>query len=57
MFLNDIGTVSYFPDIDDNFVILKPQWMTDMFATICTLKHNFVKNGILIRSECDQVRN
>jgi len=55
IFMNDIGVISYFPDLDEDFLILSPQWLTDMFATVCTLKHNFVKNGILMRSECFQI--
>ena len=96
LFLNDIGAISYFPDLDASLVFLRPQVLRFSFLfsfipliflvsvddwRVCdnmcdaiiifdlnryihvffsifigTLKHNFVKNGILLRSECDQVR-
>lgn len=35
----------------DNIVILDPQWLVDLFATVITTSPNFVRNGII--KSCD----
>lgn len=49
-FLNELGTIVW---VDDprltNMVILDPQWLAKLMATLITSKMNFVNNGILER--------
>ena len=49
-FYHDMGEILYFPDVSPDVVIIDPQWITKMFATIVTVKSNFVHNGILDES-------
>ena len=48
-YFNDLGTIAYFKEVDPSIVIIDPQWITKMFATIITTGGQalFVKNGIL----------
>eukprot|EP01102_Stenamoeba_stenopodia_P006506 TRINITY_DN1787_c0_g1_i2.p1 TRINITY_DN1787_c0_g1~~TRINITY_DN1787_c0_g1_i2.p1 ORF type:complete len:1288 (-),score=192.66 TRINITY_DN1787_c0_g1_i2:91-3954(-) len=49
-FLGDLGSLIYFNDSRsglDDLLILDPQWLTSLLATLITTKKNFVKNGIL----------
>lgn len=44
------GSLLRFKDITpelDNLIILDPQWLTKVFATIITTKMNFIKEGII----------
>jgi hypothetical protein len=53
-FLSDLGTIVYFSDVRqglDNFIVLDPQWLTSLLATLITTKKNFVKKGILELTE------
>jgi len=54
-FLSDSGAVTWFPLVDRELVVYDNQWITNMFATIITLKTNFVVNGVLSRSACSQL--
>ncbi|MDP2439088.1 MAG: protein kinase [archaeon] len=54
-FLTDTGTICYFPEQNPDLVVLHPQWITDTFSTIITLKANFVKQGFLLHSDLPQI--
>lgn len=48
-FMNSVGSLVYF-DTDPllrNLIILDPQWLTRMMASLFTTKHRFVSGGIL----------
>lgn len=50
-FFHDVGLVTYLSKDNktqsDGIVVLEPQWIADLFSSIISLKHNYVKNGIL----------
>eukprot|EP00026_Physarum_polycephalum_P000022 Phypoly_transcript_00022.p1 GENE.Phypoly_transcript_00022~~Phypoly_transcript_00022.p1 ORF type:complete len:3281 (-),score=556.54 Phypoly_transcript_00022:159-8669(-) len=48
-FLHNQGTLVYFPKDPGlkDFVILDPQWLTVMLASIITTKHTYAKDGVL----------
>eukprot|EP01088_Endostelium_zonatum_P017644 TRINITY_DN530_c1_g1_i2.p1 TRINITY_DN530_c1_g1~~TRINITY_DN530_c1_g1_i2.p1 ORF type:complete len:1951 (-),score=435.72 TRINITY_DN530_c1_g1_i2:123-5267(-) len=49
-FLSHVGSIVYFGDNDPglkDIIILDPQWITKIFATVVSLKLNFVKGGVL----------
>lgn len=49
-FLNDLGTIVWVDDARlSSMVILDPQWLAKLMATLITSKMNFVNNGILER--------
>lgn len=50
-FLHDLGAILYFKEVDSNVVILNPQWVAQLFATIITFKHSFARDGLLCRSD------
>jgi serine/threonine protein kinase/GTPase SAR1 family protein len=48
--LHLLGSVVRFKDAGgglENYVILDPQWVTKIFATIITTKQNFVRDGVI----------
>ena len=48
--LNELGVVIHFNDARsalDDMVILDPQWLTKLMATLITTKPNFVKGGVI----------
>lgn len=45
----DVGIIAYFKEIDKDLIITDPQWLTRVFSTLVTMKHNFVKKGIIPR--------
>ncbi len=52
--LNPISSIFYKIGLND-LVILEPQFITDLLSTIITTKHRFVKDGILIHRDLDQI--
>ena len=50
-FLNDLGSLVFFESDShlpsDRLIVLDPQWLTAMFASIITTSHTLIKNGIL----------
>eukprot|EP01102_Stenamoeba_stenopodia_P010656 TRINITY_DN3237_c0_g1_i5.p1 TRINITY_DN3237_c0_g1~~TRINITY_DN3237_c0_g1_i5.p1 ORF type:complete len:1193 (+),score=204.69 TRINITY_DN3237_c0_g1_i5:671-4249(+) len=54
-FLSDLGVVQYFKSINEDVVILDPQWITKMFATLVTARANLAKEGIVCRSFLSQL--
>jgi len=57
-FLNDLGSLAYFSDKDEDLkdmVVVDPQWITKTFATIISLKLGFVRNGVLKISDLPQI--
>jgi hypothetical protein len=49
-FLHDLGSLVYFHEMDGDLhdvVILDPQWITDLLASVITTKQNFVRDGFL----------
>eukprot|EP01114_Cavostelium_apophysatum_P023321 TRINITY_DN8743_c0_g1_i4.p1 TRINITY_DN8743_c0_g1~~TRINITY_DN8743_c0_g1_i4.p1 ORF type:complete len:2119 (-),score=526.12 TRINITY_DN8743_c0_g1_i4:35-6391(-) len=55
--MHDLGVILHFsePRTLENLVIIDPQWMTRLMATLVTTKPNFVKNGILLSSDLAQI--
>jgi len=39
----------------NELVILNPQWIADLMATIITIKHSFAKDGVLLESDLPQI--
>jgi len=39
----------------DNIVILNPQWIADLLSTVISLKHNYIRDGILDESVLPQL--
>eukprot|EP01117_Protostelium_nocturnum_P011694 TRINITY_DN4256_c3_g1_i11.p1 TRINITY_DN4256_c3_g1~~TRINITY_DN4256_c3_g1_i11.p1 ORF type:complete len:1743 (-),score=580.06 TRINITY_DN4256_c3_g1_i11:39-5267(-) len=57
-FFHDLGVLIYFNDKRTNlsdFVILDPSFIIDLLKTIITTKSNFVKDGILLTKDLDQI--
>jgi hypothetical protein len=60
-FLNEIGDVMYFGGDADpsrqlhNLVFLDPQWLTDVLATVVTMRHNLVKDGKLYHDDLNLI--
>jgi len=56
-FLNDLGSLVFFEDDKtlERLVVLDPQWLTSMFASVITTSHTYVKNGILRTSLLGQI--
>jgi len=57
-FFTDTGLVVYFNDTHadlNKLVILKPQWLANLMATVITFSHSFVKNGILQHSDLKHI--
>jgi len=47
-FMNDAGVIVHFDDITcglNDLVILDPQWIIDLLASVITLKHSYAKDG------------
>ncbi|KYR02814.1 leucine-rich repeat-containing protein (LRR) [Tieghemostelium lacteum] len=57
MFLNQLGSLVYFPKETGlrQFVILDPQWITNMLSSIITTKHSYAKDGILYHKNFKQI--
>lgn len=56
--MNDLGTIVFFNDPKfglNDLIILDPQWLTKLMSTLITTKPNFVKNGILLHSNLNQI--
>lgn len=61
-FFNDTGSVLYrHGDRDTNFVVLDPEWLTDVFASIASAKNveggigSFISKGVLLHSHLDKI--
>lgn len=56
-FLHDVGALIHFENTArlKDIVILDPQWLADVFASLVTFKHLWVKNGILNKKDLPQV--
>lgn len=57
-FLHDVGSLIYFNDEAsglNEIVILDPQWLAEVMATLVTFKANFVKHGILRKQDLPQI--
>jgi Protein tyrosine and serine/threonine kinase/C-terminal of Roc, COR, domain len=54
-YLNDLSVLVYFRDVSRDVVVIDPQWITQMFATIVSMKANFAKGGILKKSTLPQL--
>ncbi|KAL6058667.1 Myotubularin-like phosphatase domain [Balamuthia mandrillaris] len=54
-FLHEVGDIMYFGQDGEkeleNLVFLDPQWLTDVLATVVTLRHNLVKGGKLYHDD------
>lgn len=44
---HELGSIVYLGEHLDAFIILDPQWITKVFASVLTTKHNFAKEGLL----------
>ena len=55
-FLHDVGSLIYFdnPALRD-IVILDPQWLANIFASLITFNHQWIKDGILKTSDLPQI--
>lgn len=49
--IHELGSIVYLGEHLDAFIILDPQWITKVFASILTTKHNFAKDGLLSQSD------
>eukprot|EP01102_Stenamoeba_stenopodia_P014052 TRINITY_DN4636_c0_g2_i1.p1 TRINITY_DN4636_c0_g2~~TRINITY_DN4636_c0_g2_i1.p1 ORF type:complete len:1322 (+),score=264.84 TRINITY_DN4636_c0_g2_i1:1203-5168(+) len=49
-YFHDLGVVGYFQDIDKDFIITNPHWLTSMVSTLLTMKQEVAKKGIVSRS-------
>ena len=57
-FLNNLGSLVYFEktkNMTEPLVVLDPQWLTSMFASIITTCHNYTQNGILKKNNLPQI--
>ena len=56
-FLSDLGSIVFFEDqhSKERLVIIDPQWLTNMFASVITTKHQFVKSGVLTHRDLGQI--
>lgn len=56
-FLHDVGSLIYFENSADlrDIVILDPQWLADVFASLITFNHHWIKDGILHTRDLPQV--
>lgn len=56
-FLNNLGSLVFFGDITskDGLVVLDPQWLTSMFASIITTSHSYTQKGTLQKSVLGQI--
>lgn len=48
---HELGSIVYLGEHLDAFIILDPQWITKVFASILTTKHNFAKDGLLSQND------
>lgn len=57
MFLSRIGSVLYFPDdpLISNLVVLDPQWLIDVMATLFTTKNSWIRDGLLKHSDLPHI--
>jgi len=55
--LHQLGSIIYFYNIKmlQDLVILDPQWLMQVIATIFTTKHTWIKNGLLEHSALKQI--
>ena len=51
MLIHELGSIVYLGEHLDAFIILDPQWITKVFASILTTKHNFAKDGLLSQND------
>lgn len=49
--IHELGSIVYLGEHLDAFIILDPQWITKIFASILTTKHNFAKDGLLSQND------
>lgn len=57
-FFHDVGLVVYFNDKSgglSDMVILDPLWIANLLSSIITLKHSYVKDGIMMASCLPQI--
>ena len=56
-FLNDLGSLVFFEDeaTQQRLIVLDPQWLTAMFASVITTSHSYIKNGILKLGDIGQI--
>ena len=56
-FLNDLGSLVFFEDdvTGERLIVLDPQWLTAMFASVITTSHTYIKQGILKLSNIGQI--
>jgi len=57
-FLHDLGVLVHFRDSEgglNEIVILDPQWLTKVFATLITMKPNSVKAGVIVRQDLHHI--
>ncbi|EFA78013.1 leucine-rich repeat-containing protein [Heterostelium album PN500] len=57
IFLNQIGSLVYFPNEEGlkKIVILDPQWITLMLASIITVKHNYTNQGVILHRDLKHI--
>ena len=53
-FMHNAGVLLHFntPLLHD-IVVIDPQWLADIMATVVTFSHTWVKSGILVRKELE----
>ena len=56
-FLHDLGSLVLFENDQtlERLIVLDPQWLTKMFASVITTSHQYIKNGILKYSDLNQI--
>ena len=38
-FLHDIGSLCYFPDVDEDMVVVDPTYLTNLFSSVISMKN------------------
>lgn len=57
-YLTDLGEIVYFNDEKsglNEIVILDPQWLTTVLATVVTMKQSWVKDGIILKKHLSHI--
>ena len=55
IFLSNIGAVCYFPDVDKNVITIDPMYLTNLFASIVSMKNQFTKKGVMSIKDLKQI--
>ena len=56
-FLNDLGSLVFFENDKtyERLIVLDPQWLTSMFASVITTSHKYIRDGTLPHKALKQI--